>query len=156
MVALPIFAFLPVLSFGQATPALSSCFGKDFPAYEAVLGKASERNVDSLAEDRIYRGKHNGSVCLRKEKHAKVVTTLLVLYPKGNIGWRQALRTIGVRTDDARLTKKSGYFMISGCKGIPTGWMVWWQTNVDGTGQSELSLGVAHRIVYSSSSPARG
>jgi hypothetical protein len=145
----PLFGLLlPSLAVAQASTALRHCFGKDVPAYEAILGRKSEHSSGYDSESRIYRFPRNASVTLTKDKGAKSVTAVLILFPRGPMSWRTALRKLGISDLHARVTNRHGYYEIRGCAGLPANWMVWWETDVDGSHQSEIIFGVPHSIIY--------
>jgi len=139
-------AALPTLTLSQGIPKLARCFGKDFSAYEAILGTKSERGQDVSQQYRIYRRGRNGNVTLGKDNGALNVTVILVMFPC-RLNWRDALRQLGLSSVHCHLVYEHGYFLIEGCRDLPKGWMVWWQPNVPDTKQSEISLGVPHPMV---------
>ena len=146
-----IVAFLSLSSI--ITPRLAEAYGKDFLAFETILGKPDDVYKDGR-EDRIWRRRDGSIVDVAKDKGATKVTAVLISFPRGRPQtWESRLKQIGVGVDNAKSSRVRQIAIIKGCANIPSGWTVWWEPGTrsakdTGHRQDEVILGIAHPRIY--------
>ena len=137
------------------TPRLAEAYGKDFSAYEAILGKPDDVYKEDERQDRIWRRKDGSIVDVAKEKGATRVTAVLITFPDGQPRtWKSRLKQIGVGIDKAKSNRVREVANIQGCTKIPSDWTVWWEPRTQkpvksaSHHQDEVILGISHPRIY--------
>lgn len=125
---------------------LASVLGKDFAAYDALLGKPvkTEAPTDEFpAETRHYRTTFADQVLVTKAGDASTPGYVSVIFKKGSVKtWKEALAKVGLNGSKAKAKSQDGYLLLTQVSGLKPGWthVTWIPKSPDADGKDNLQI----------------